>query len=136
MDMDGDTILQLGVGGIFAMMLIKEVLGFLKPMLERKFGNDEATDGKRPEPACDTECLRRVEAQVNDLHEWHSVRDQRGVFVWYAHYGNDELRLLLKTLTDHVVMQTDALKEVLRLSQEHKDQLADLVKGRDRRSGD
>lgn len=129
--MNNELLLQVGVGGIFAMLLIREVLTFLGPVLKNG-RNGHTAKGS----ACDADCLRRVEAMLIDLYEWHNVRDPRGVLVWYAQFGNEELKDLLKTMTDNVGTQTEMLKELLRISQESQAQLAALSRRRSRPEGE
>jgi hypothetical protein len=72
----GDSILlQLGVGGIFAIMVIREVLGFLR---DRKGGATSEEGAKT------RELVHQVKSKLDELHKWHDVRDDEQVPVWYV----------------------------------------------------
>jgi hypothetical protein len=72
----GESILlQLGVGGIFALLLIREVLSFLK---------DRKSSGSNEEHAKTRALIHELKNKLEELHKWHDVRDDEQVPVWYV----------------------------------------------------
>lgn len=73
-----DTLLaQLGVGGIFCVLVLKLVFDYLNSRKEQ--------DNTPPDPNSD-QCRAdwaMVVRQVREMHEWHNRVDEDGVFVWY-----------------------------------------------------
>lgn len=65
---------EIGVGGIFALMVLREVL----PALKSKNGVSKSSHGVLTRE--DRDALMR---QVSDLHDWHSERDEDGRMKWY-----------------------------------------------------
>lgn len=129
--MDENALLQLTAGGILALMILDRVFGLIKPLL------GDASDGEGGDtPECtQKDCLRAIQADVvrvlslvTDLHEWHSVRDPRGVFVWYAQFGNEELKETMKAMAENARAQTDVLKQLLDVSRETRAGLDEVRK--------
>jgi len=67
--MDGDLLTQLGVGGILVVMVLREVFGFLKPIIERRRNGSPGTNGHMP---------REAVAQIDELHRLMSRTDVDG----------------------------------------------------------
>ena len=86
-----DHLAEVGVGAIVALLIIKEVLGFLKT---RRSG-----DGRCPE------CFRLVQ----DLHKMHSVKDQDGVPVWYVRRS---METAIDKLAENIQTQTLILQKL------------------------
>jgi len=119
--------LQIGVGGIFVVLVLKEVLAFVASQ-----GKDKEA-GKPGGCSNSAECqatIRRIASQIGELHDWHSMRDPNtGVFVWYGNLATRELKDAISALAETSRAQTEVLKEILRTSQETdrlvKEQLRD-----------
>ncbi len=80
-----DTLLQLGVGGIFAVLVIRSVLDFL--------GKTGRTDPLHT----------RIASQVDDLHKWHSP-DSHGRMDWKGnHETTQQLASIAADLREIVV---------------------------------
>ena len=60
-------LLQLGAGGLFALLVLREVFGFLKERV--RYTHNAA--------------LEQMAKEVHEMHEWHAVTDEDGVKVWY-----------------------------------------------------
>lgn len=101
------AVTQLGIGGIFAILVIREVLGFLKG---------------RKEVACYTNEDRKMLA---DLHDWHNRKDDDGVYVWYVRRSLEDainsmadsqrqLAASISKLCEVERQQTEMLKETHR----------------------
>jgi hypothetical protein len=111
--MDEKTLIQLGVGGTLAILLLREVFAFLREIMKKDTGDDD-----REEIA---DCLGDIHQRLNDLHRWHDVRDpSSGVFVWYASFGNATLMETLVAIGDNVRMQTEVLRSLLEIAKENK----------------
>lgn len=87
-------ILQIGVGGALALLVIREVLTFLKE--------------RGPQPGDD------MYQMVKDLHEWHAVADQDGVKVWYVRRSLEEAVEKLATTIEKLADTQRATQEVMR----------------------
>lgn len=93
----GDPLTQLGVGGIFAVILVDRVLGFLRT---RK-------NGQNGKCAHCEECYNLV----RDMHIVHSRTDENGIPLVYT---PPRLESTLKELSAAITKQTEVLQELLR----------------------
>ena len=82
-------VLELGVGGLFALFIIREVLTFLKD---------------KKNSAAGAEDLSKLCRQVEELHVWHSKTDQDGVPVWYVRRSLEDA---IEKLAENIEKQTD-----------------------------
>ena len=94
-----NQLLQLGVGGLFALFILREVFSFLKEKT-RCQGN---------------KTIDNMAKQINDLHEWHNVIDVDGVKVWYVRRS---LEGAIEKLTNTLDTQTLLLRELVTSLQE------------------
>ena len=113
---DSNTIVQLGVGFAIAYVVLRLVLDFLKPLLEKQFniGNSVKTEqlcldvqnrliGAREE-------MLSVKKKVDDLYVWHNAKNQDGVFLWYV---PTSLEKAIMSLADSIATQTEVLRGVV-----------------------
>ncbi len=104
-----DPLVQLGVGGLLAFLIIKEVLGFLNKFLDkRKNGRSSEALVKlvcNPTP----EILNMVK-QVDELLRLHDVKDVDGVPIWYVRHS---LEKAIAKLSEHVEKQTHMLEKLV-----------------------
>lgn len=84
--MDGKLV-ELGVGLMAAIMVIREVLNFLD---KKKFYSDNGNGSLNGHGAVMNEhvndvrfAVSKVKEKVDDLHNWHDKRDADGVPLWY-----------------------------------------------------
>lgn len=84
-------LLQLGVGGMFAILVIREVFSFLKERA-RCHQNKQ---------------MDVLAHQIAELHQWHAVTDEDGVKVWYV-------RRSLEQAIDKLTLTLDAQTQLLR----------------------
>jgi len=110
---EDSAILQLGVGGIFAVLVIQMVLNFIKPMMPNIFGvnaQDEATKEI-------TKILYEIRHLTKELHTWHDRRDEDGVPVWYIRRSlEDSIEKLAEAVTAlslNASAQTHALEQIV-----------------------
>lgn len=98
-----NQLLQLGVGGLFAILVLREVFSFLK----------ERTRCQNNKP------FEKMVKQIDELHQWHDVTDDDGVRVWYVRRS---LEGAIEKLTHTLDAQTLLLRElVLSLQETRKD---------------
>ncbi|PIR17593.1 MAG: hypothetical protein COV46_03540 [Deltaproteobacteria bacterium CG11_big_fil_rev_8_21_14_0_20_49_13] len=90
-----NTVTELGVGGIFAVLVIREVLNFLRI---RKNGG--YPDRKFSE----------MYNWVEDLWNWHNVTDNDGVKIWYVRRSLEDA---IRKLSDNIDVQTKAFQEMV-----------------------
>lgn len=113
----GSVVVQLGVGGIFAILILQLVLGFLEKWRERQAGDslvgtgrggedDEAGSGSCPVERYEVD-VQLMARRVDDLWEWHSVRNPDGVFVWYV---RSSLEDAIVKLADNIEAQTEVMR--------------------------
>lgn len=88
-------ILEVGVGGIVALLMVREVLTFVQ---KRK--NGYANNG-----------LGRVADEVHWLKEIHDQRDADGVPVWYVRRSLEDA---IRGLSDNVANQTELMREMVK----------------------
>jgi len=115
--MTADVMTDVGVGGILALLIIREVLNFLK---DRKRSNDDnAKDAWN-------EAIR----QIHELHTWHAKTDQDGVPVWYVRRSLEDA---IAKLADNIGRQTDifnAMHNDISLMRRDMDQSMVEIKGK------
>jgi len=86
------VITQLGVGGIFVVLVLREVFSFLKT---------------KPGPR--DEC-RKCARQVQELYNMHNQKDGDGVYVWYVRRSLEDA--IIK-LTESIDQQTQTFRELV-----------------------
>ena len=105
------ALTQLGVGGIFVILVLRLVLDFLK--------SREVADAKKSGCAFDADFQRRIK----ELYDWHALTDSDGVKVWYVRKSLDDAVL---KLSESVESQTEILRELMRLQNETNTELVRL----------
>jgi hypothetical protein len=89
-----DQLLQIGAGGLFALLVLREVFGFLK---------------ERARTQCNV-TLDTMAKEVHEMHEWHAVTDEDGVKIWYLRRS---LENAIEKLTNNLDVQTQLLRELV-----------------------
>lgn len=105
--------LQIGgiIGGVVAVVFIfREITAFVKPWIDRKAGGVEQEPSARTRCVPDDVNLRRMAAQIEDLHEWHDKTDEDGAPVWYV---RSSMTRIVEKLADN---QTQMAKVLERLA--------------------
>ena len=104
----GDLVTQLGVGGIFAIIILREVFGFLAKKRDKNGGSSAQTDMFT--------LLRAIEAGTAELVRLHDVKDEDGVPVWYVRKSLERqierLVMGVASMTKAVDAQTDVLEKL------------------------
>ena len=94
------ALVQLGVGGIFALMVLKEVFGFLT---RKRNGN--------PWGNVSSDTVRRLLDQIRELHTLHDQKDDDGVPVWYV---RKSLGMAVEKLHKSIDTQTKVMEGLVR----------------------
>lgn len=90
-----NVLVQLGVGGIFCVMVLRLVFDFLN---KRKNGKNGV-------------CLTsELVKQIQDLWDWHAKTDEEGVKVWYVRRS---LEKAITRLAENTDTQTKVLSELV-----------------------
>lgn len=110
--MDG-RLVELGVGLIAAIMVIREVLGFLD---KRKYTNGNSLEhgAVMNEHVNDVRiAISKVKDKVDDLHDWHNKTDEDGVFNWYVKRSlEDAIKDLGEKMCQQIEVQTKILRHM------------------------
>lgn len=94
-----ELIIQIGVGGIFAILVLREVFAFLpkfrggdqKGSIERRIGGVHERMWK-----------------IDKLYDWHNARDEEGVPVWYV---RKSLEQAIKNLSSSIDVLQESIRE-------------------------
>lgn len=121
--MEGELLTQIGVGGILVVLVLREVFGFLKPLLEKRRTNGNGNGGHKANGHMSAETV----AQVHELHRIMSKTDTDGTPLVYfprslaaavqelAH-ATSEQNTLLERLNDNV---SEARREIRQKTHQH-----------------
>jgi len=122
--MDG-KLLELGVGFIAALMVIREVLGFLEKKKNGSGGhnfimNEHVNDVKGTVSA--------IKDKVDDLHEWHNKTDADGIPLWYVRRSLEES---IRDLGEKIYLQIEIQTEILR----HMEKMEEYYSSKSKKEG-
>jgi hypothetical protein len=87
-----EALTQLGVGGIFVVLVLREVFTFVS-----KKRNGTGVD------------MLLVAKQVAELHRWHDREDEEGVKVWYVRKSLEDA---VEKLAANIDKQTAIFQEM------------------------
>jgi len=90
--MDTNTLGQLSFRLLAAVLILREVFGFLK-----------GANHNKPNKLLDD-----IDRKVDQLYEWHNKTDENGVKVWYSRNVVREI----STLVESIQTQTMILKQM------------------------
>ena len=99
-----DDFTQIGLGGLVAILILREVFAFLR--VKR---NQELSDMLRQHIKDDQTYLKDIQSKVSDLHVWHNRTDEDGVPVWYVRKSLEASVEKLATAIEHM---GELLKEI------------------------
>lgn len=110
-------ILELGVGLIAALLIIREVLGFVQKLSSKGNGNNggHGSNGNGSavmggHVADIRGSVADIQAKVDDLYKWHDQRDSSGVPLWYL---QPSLQKSITELTKQTERNGDTLRKIL-----------------------
>lgn len=119
-------ILELGVGLIAALMVIREVLNFLD---KKKGSPDEGS--LIGEHVSDVKgSVTAIKDKVDDLHEWHNKTDADGVPLWYVRRSLEES---IRALGEKIYLQIEVQTEILRHMEKMEEHYRELLQRRGRK---
>lgn len=104
-----NEFLQIGAGGLFALLVLREVFGFLK---------------ERSRNQCNI-MLDTMAKEVHEMHEWHSVTDEDGVKIWYLRRS---LENAIEKLTSNLDVQTQLLRELVLSMKETRSDMDSFIR--------
>ncbi|HML96681.1 MAG TPA: hypothetical protein PKC29_14760 [Thermodesulfobacteriota bacterium] len=120
-------ILELGVGLIAALMVIREVLNFL----DKRRGSDRESDSLMSEHVSDVKgSVTAIKDKVDDLHEWHNKTDADGVPLWYVRRSLEES---IKALGEKIYLQIEVQTEILRHMEKMEEHYQEMLRKRRRK---
>jgi hypothetical protein len=114
------TLLDIGVGGVFAILLIRLVLDWAKPLITKQFGREQDDNQETGCRNCRDTILHEIGKNrllLQDLHAWHNVRNSDGGYVWYR---SPNLERALTQLSESIDKHTELVRiltEIVRDSQ-------------------
>jgi hypothetical protein len=118
-------LLELGVGFIAALMVIREVLGFLEKKKNGSAGhsfimNEHVNDVKGTVSA--------IKDKVDDLYDWHNKTDADGIPLWYVRRSLEES---IRELGEKIYLQIEIQTEILR----HMEKMEEHYRSKSRKEG-
>lgn len=96
-------VLEVSAGGIFSLLIIREVLNFVQNRKNGKqFGNSLYTQHDK---------WTNMFREVHELYEMHNVKDPDGVPVWYVRRSLETAIVKLTEVIEKVGTNMDRLSE-------------------------
>lgn len=112
----GITPLDMTVGVGVAILLLRLVFDFLRPIIAKANGGSETDPTAEMKTMLDKLCVlydkeltaqiafrKTMYMQVKDLWDWHNIRDSDGVPVWYVRKSLEDA---IKELSNSIRSQT------------------------------
>jgi|15BtaG_2_1085339.scaffolds.fasta_scaffold24449_2 hypothetical protein len=100
-----EGLTQIGVGGVFAIFILREVFTFLKSRKEAA-----TLEGKVDKLVDQVDSFEQVRSQIRDLHVWHNVTDTDGSKIWYV---KSSLTEAMTELSKNIAAQTSAFERLV-----------------------
>jgi hypothetical protein len=118
-------ILELGVGVIAAVLIIREVLSFLGKHQYKRNGNgggNEHTAVMKDHVDDMRDDVKNLRDKVDDLHDWHNKKDEDGVFNWYVRRSlEDAIKDLGEKISLQIQIQTKIVQHMERAEHRYRD---------------
>ena len=118
-------LLELGIGLVAAIMVIREVLGFLDRKKTHNGNDSNSLNGHGAvmnEHVNDVRfAVSKVKEKVDDLHDWHDKRDADGVPLWYVRRSlEDSIKDLGEKICQQIEVQTKILQHMQKMEEIHR----------------
>lgn len=98
------TLTQLGIGGILALLILKEVFTFLRAVKDKK----NCKSGQN-------ELCYKCFDLIKKIYDMHNQKDSDGVYIWYVRRSLEEA---MNKLAENIEKQTHIFEQlVFRLEQ-------------------
>lgn len=114
-----NILLQLGVGGIFAVLIIREFVNMTSKMKGRNGGSTNGTGMLKDVKDISIDTNDRVKS----LHGWHERTDNEGRPVWYFPYSIVDHQ---KRMADAQERTTENLKQVVQTQKDISEKLKNI----------
>ncbi len=116
-----DRLMELGVGLIAAILVIREVLAFLE---KKRYGSGNRGIIMSENVHDMKETVTTIKDKVDDLHLWHSKTDQDGIPLWYVRRSlEDAIKDLGERIGEQIVVQTQILQHMQRMEEYYKNNM-------------
>ncbi len=96
-----NNLLELGMGGLVAILVIREVLGFIKT---------KRNDNREKEITEYKKLLHIIADEVKWLKDVHNQKDRDGVYAWYVRQSLEEA---VEKLGENIAMQTRVFESLV-----------------------
>ena len=116
-----EHLAELGVGGIFALLIIREVLSFVKSRkpsqvqtqavannIQRNLKSIQSDNCSKEHQRME-KMLESMARKMDDMYKWHDVEDSEGVKVWYVRKSLEEA---IVKLSSSIEKQTELLRVI------------------------
>lgn len=124
----GELITQLGIGGIFAIMVIDRVLTFLKSKGSNG-GNQDTVKEISHDIETKVDCVLRETSHIRGEIKWltdvHNVKDQDGTYIWYV---KTSLTDAIERLADSITQQTKIFERWINIQEVQNNKIDALYK--------
>jgi len=130
--MNDNLLLQLGVGGIIALLVLKSVFDFLQTTKFVKNGRPSVEELLRQVVATNSALAEQMQVLVQETHDlwmWHSQTDEEGVKVWYV---RKSLENAIMKLADNVDREIGLLERLDRRLERVEERMETRAKNRSR----
>ena len=135
-----DTLTQLGLGAIVALQILDKVLPYIAAKRNGKNGktisSSVLTDCKAsslvPDLSTMVTCMAQIDRKVDDLHNWHAIRDEQGVPLWYGRTSVKSIERLVETSTQQTVILQQLLADTRSYRSELMRLFAAVISGQDK----
>lgn len=97
-----ELLIQIGVGGIFAKLILREVFAFLNRYRGGRGGSQKENIERR------IGGVHERMWKVDKLYDWHNARDEEGVPVWYV---RKSLEQAIKNLSASIDVLQESIRE-------------------------
>ena len=119
------SIEQLGIGGIFALMILHVVFNFLK---DRKSGLSEIQWGKfELRQKAILKLCEQTAKESADLWAWHHQKDEDGVFVWWVRKSLERAIEKLADNTETMSRNTETQTLILKSVAHQLEKMTDVL---------
>lgn len=131
----GSWVGQIGVGGIFVVLVLQLVFKFLEKW-RHKDGDTKDIIPSGKKAAVLLQKVEKIERQTQELHDWHNKEDEEGVKIWYVRRSLEDA---ISRLSTAIETQTQVLTDMSREQRSTNERLArlsqDLPRHRDTSRG-
>lgn len=100
------SLMDVGISIVIVLMLLDKIL----PYLTKKNGSN-------------SKIMTKIERQVDELWEWHNIKDADGVPIWYVRRSLEDA---IHKLADNIGAQTDILRSMIETQRDFARLIAEI----------